>query len=274
MHNVQPYFYACYLLLSLGPLAKNIVYVGSTPNPIRRLRQHNGEIKGGAKKTATKRPWEMVVVVYGFSNKNSALQFEWAWQNPHKSRHLKDGDYRSKEKHLTAKIKVLESMLQASPYNRWPLNVYITNHNVSLVFRHELIPRHIKVATGPLNALLELHKEDSFADINDASSLQCPTCLEQVNVEDLDDWLCCTDERCPMVSHLLCLSVAFLHNDRKKLEMPSLLPISGQCTWCNKELKWGTLVFHMKTRIAQQQRYNQLQVEHMTSELESKLCNV
>ena len=66
--NVQPYFYACYLLLSVAPLEKNIVYVGSTPNPIRRLRQHNGEIKGGAKKTATKRPWEMVVVVYGLED--------------------------------------------------------------------------------------------------------------------------------------------------------------------------------------------------------------
>jgi len=32
-------------------------YVGSTTDPARRLRQHNGEIKGGGRYTATHRPW-------------------------------------------------------------------------------------------------------------------------------------------------------------------------------------------------------------------------
>lgn len=55
-------FYACYLLKSLVPgiveliIASTSVYIGSTPNPLRRIRQHNGDIKGGAKKTIAKRP--------------------------------------------------------------------------------------------------------------------------------------------------------------------------------------------------------------------------
>ena len=31
-------------------------YAGVSPDPVRRLRQHNGEIKGGAKYTRSRRP--------------------------------------------------------------------------------------------------------------------------------------------------------------------------------------------------------------------------
>lgn len=37
-----------------------------TVDPVKRLRQHNGEIKGGAFATQGFRPWEMVLYVYGF----------------------------------------------------------------------------------------------------------------------------------------------------------------------------------------------------------------
>ena len=54
-------------------------YAGVSPNPIRRLRQHNGEIKGGAKYTTAKGPgWRHICVISGFQTKIQALQFEWA----------------------------------------------------------------------------------------------------------------------------------------------------------------------------------------------------
>lgn len=77
----------CYLLRSLASPGKT--YVGFTVNPARRLRQHNGEIKGGARRTRRGQPWEMVAFVHGFSSKVVALQFEWAWQHPTMSRFLK-----------------------------------------------------------------------------------------------------------------------------------------------------------------------------------------
>lgn len=58
---------------------KNSTYAGVSPDPVRRLRQHNGEIKGGAKYTLSKGPgWEHVCFVKGFQNKIQTMQFEWA----------------------------------------------------------------------------------------------------------------------------------------------------------------------------------------------------
>ncbi|CDS00649.1 related to SLX1-subunit of a complex involved in DNA-dependent DNA replication [Sporisorium scitamineum] len=85
-HTIPP-FYACYFLRSLS--SPGITYIGSTPAPPRRKRQHNGDLTQGAYKTARARPWEMECIVYGFSSKIAALQFEWAWAKPHLSRHLK-----------------------------------------------------------------------------------------------------------------------------------------------------------------------------------------
>lgn len=85
-HTIPP-FYACYFLRSLS--TPGTTYIGSTPAPPRRKRQHNGHLTQGAYKTSRARPWEMECIVYGFSSKIAALQFEWAWAKPHLSRHLK-----------------------------------------------------------------------------------------------------------------------------------------------------------------------------------------
>ena len=53
-------------------------YIGATVDPRKRLRQHNGEIAGGAAKTQNRGPWHFHCVVSGFRTWKEALQYEWA----------------------------------------------------------------------------------------------------------------------------------------------------------------------------------------------------
>jgi predicted GIY-YIG superfamily endonuclease len=77
--------YLCYLIYSVNT---GKIYVGSTNNIHRRLRQHN-DTKAGAKYTKKYRPWTLAAVVRGFKSQTESLRFEWAWQHPHRSKHLK-----------------------------------------------------------------------------------------------------------------------------------------------------------------------------------------
>ena len=54
-------------------------YVGATVDPNRRLRQHNGELVGGARATHGRR-WRRRYLVGGFADERAALRFEWRWK--------------------------------------------------------------------------------------------------------------------------------------------------------------------------------------------------
>jgi predicted GIY-YIG superfamily endonuclease len=69
----------CYIILSLS---KKRVYIGYTVDFTRRLRQHNGEIVGGAKKTVVGRPWTPICTIHGFIDASMALRFEYRLQHP------------------------------------------------------------------------------------------------------------------------------------------------------------------------------------------------
>lgn len=64
----------CYLL-SNG----NRSYVGATVNLDKRLKQHNGELVGGAKYTKGG-VWRRLCHVSGFGSWSSCLKFEWRWK--------------------------------------------------------------------------------------------------------------------------------------------------------------------------------------------------
>jgi predicted GIY-YIG superfamily endonuclease len=65
--------YLVYILTS-----DNLSYVGMTNNFERRIRQHNREIKGGAKYTSKKSYWYPICIIDGFLTMKEAMQCEWA----------------------------------------------------------------------------------------------------------------------------------------------------------------------------------------------------
>jgi predicted GIY-YIG superfamily endonuclease len=102
----------CYILYIPGT---NRTYIGATNDPAHRLRQHNGELKGGAKATKGNR-WTQAFYVSGFPDWRATLQFEWAWK------------YNSRGKPgLKGKIAGLKKLLakprattNALPFSLWP----------------------------------------------------------------------------------------------------------------------------------------------------------
>jgi putative endonuclease len=69
---VTPWF--VYVLLS----ASGRTYVGIAIEVERRLAQHNGEARGGARTTRAGRPWRVGVVYGPFADRGAALRAELA----------------------------------------------------------------------------------------------------------------------------------------------------------------------------------------------------
>lgn len=195
-----PAFYCCYLLRSTVRSAS--LYIGSTPNPARRLAQHNGTVKGGAVRTSriSLRPWEMVCIVAGFPSNIAALQFEWAWHNPHLTKHIAAEDRLSLPKtqiktiartgktrkklsrprtSLMDKLSNLHLLLSAPYFSKWPLELRFFNEDVhnSWLAWTERASEHI---SPELKVLLDLPQ---FEETREApSSAQLPTKLRRADL--------------------------------------------------------------------------------------------
>ena len=97
-------------------------YVGATIDVNRRLRQHNKEIKGGARRTGMKvsngQIWKRICYVSGFPDWRSALQFEWRWKQL--SRMMKKMNPLEKKIHTLHQLLALDKSTQSAiPFNQW-----------------------------------------------------------------------------------------------------------------------------------------------------------
>lgn len=71
--------FVCYVIVHIP---SGNTYVGKTNDFKRRLRQHNGEIVGGARSTRrVTGKWKPLLYVYGFETAKETLQFEWAMKH-------------------------------------------------------------------------------------------------------------------------------------------------------------------------------------------------
>ena len=112
------HFYV-YLLISTN----GNTYVGATVNPLRRIRQHNGEIKGGAYATSLKvgqgEIWTRVAYVSNFPTWQSALQFEWRWKQISRKYPAKLYPLDRRMRALNDVLKLNSSTTKAIPYSEW-----------------------------------------------------------------------------------------------------------------------------------------------------------
>jgi predicted GIY-YIG superfamily endonuclease len=101
-----------YYVYLLASQVANRTYVGYTVNLSRRLRQHNGEIVGGAKYTRAFRPWKMVCYVEGLPSDKVARQLEWRLHHPPPHLQRKRKKYKTS---LEWRLSCLEGVLKM-PY--------------------------------------------------------------------------------------------------------------------------------------------------------------
>lgn len=80
--------YICYVLRSLDPKYCNRTYTGITNNSIRRLRQHNGELTGGAHSTKCIRPLTYFFKIINLT-KSEALSIERTIHNMKRNKNKK-----------------------------------------------------------------------------------------------------------------------------------------------------------------------------------------
>ncbi|KAI9475693.1 MAG: hypothetical protein EXX96DRAFT_574249 [Benjaminiella poitrasii] len=268
-------FYSCYLIRSLKEGQQNKVYVGSTPNPIRRLRQHNGELTQGAYRTKKHRPWQYVMIVYGFPTKKHALQFEWAWQKPLQSRHTKTiHDALSIEKKalllqntrhsnlMLTKMWAAQLLLNTKPFSVLPLKLRFVLPNMQALFLDDVntcgLPSHITTSVGSVEDLmLDIKKRGSaymgsfyckreynifFVNVEEELDLilDCFICKKSISIDDTLDYVECSN--CyAMTSHVSCLATQWI-------EPLELMPVQGHCPNCKFILLWGDLILEARLR--------------------------
>ncbi|KAE8364147.1 structure-specific endonuclease subunit slx1 [Aspergillus caelatus] len=280
-----PAFYCCYLLRST--VRQTSLYIGSTPHPSRRLAQHNGVSKGGARKTANdKRPWEMVLIVESFMSRTAALQFEWAWQKPGKSRHLGFGEDsmesargmgktrpRGSARSLKGHLENLHALLRSTYFSSLPLRVRFFADDVHQLWRvwsdrvDGVIPEHIKVI--PDGSCVENKQPDiEYARVGSVEHIQVDyskirdyvekTAFQLDDPEDLQCKVCQTPvvpkkELIVICPQMRCYCVSHLlclsarFLDSTK-ERGRLVPISGTCPGCHKTVQWSLMMQELSFR--------------------------
>jgi structure-specific endonuclease subunit SLX1 len=123
--------YYVYLLES----SNGLTYVGATIDLNRRLRQHNGIIKGGAKRTTgivnRGESWKRYCYVSGFPDWKSALQFEWRWKQISRKIKSKNSPIEKRIQALNQLLSLEKSTSNAIPFEEW--------ENKPFVFYEEMI---------------------------------------------------------------------------------------------------------------------------------------
>ncbi|VDN85609.1 unnamed protein product, partial [Brugia pahangi] len=258
-------FFGVYCLLSRSPnrYFKNRCYIGYTVNPNRRIRQHNaGKEFGGYYcekqclrlfliKDIFKLVYycnlDMVCIIHGFPNSVSALRFEWAWQNPEKSRRLRllNLKKRTSETAFGFRLRIACHMLNSDPWRRLSLTFRWLLPELEIPFPLDVLPpSHIAVEHGAVTKISTLIPQ--LQEEYDVAGT-CSLCLKPIlSISEL--LRCHANETCKSHFHMRCLSKHALNAvDEYRT---SLFPIQGQCPKCGVVYLWGDLIRDQRILLA------------------------
>lgn len=269
--------FACYVLVSTAPRSRSAsapTYIGFTVNPSRRLGQHNGLVRyGGAYRTRRHRPWMTVAVIHGFTSKTSALQFEWAWQNPQRSLTLKTHKDRPDAQPLPTKkrnsvlgaLQTLGALVSVPPWSHCALTLTICIQREqwgTYGIEQLTFPPHFRTAFAPLDSFENSLSVYSFRQPNDTVVPHtlpegCPFCRTALGSARAQAGAargeCAAGERkltycasCGCTAHLAC----FGQSRSQTLLLPpagdppaeSFLPTNVTCKQCDTTLHWSLVV--------------------------------
>ncbi|KAJ1389931.1 hypothetical protein B484DRAFT_459633 [Ochromonadaceae sp. CCMP2298] len=269
--------YYCYLLRSLSTPQSSATYIGFSTDPAHRLRQHNGELVAGARKTSQYRPWRHVAVVGGFPNKITALQFEWAWQNPLKSRNLDSAAiacaipsaHTKKGKGRYARIsgrkgnlKVLTAMVSTPLWRQLGLILYFADSvtrgefdalpasqvgslRTSLIDYSSGKPRFGVAGTPSVGA--DNSEFGSSSSSSSSSSSFCSYCQSaeptQNGAQSVRYWTC----TCGAMAHVVCAArICSPHPLIPLVPLVPLIPRRAQCNACGLSCPWSDMILRSK----------------------------
>nr|CAB3266371.1 structure-specific endonuclease subunit slx1-like [Phallusia mammillata] len=274
-------FFGCYLLYCKNPKYKGRTYIGFTVNPERRIKQHNaGKLKGGAWRTSGRGPWDMALIVHGFPSDIAALRFEWAWQNPDRSRRLRHvPGKKKKESAFAFRVRVMASMLCQTPWKKLPLVVRWLKQEYALDL-DPIAPTHVPIAYGPVTAKHKKHKAE--ADNSQDTDLRNQQPVSSEESDSDSDEICmslmhritkktqpptqkkpkggqnyveCSICSCNIVDDdddkLSCISkecpstthlICLAKHFTSKSAPHQLLPVEGNCPVCEVSMLWGDLI--------------------------------
>uniref|UniRef100_F1KVZ3 Structure-specific endonuclease subunit SLX1 homolog n=2 Tax=Ascaris suum TaxID=6253 RepID=F1KVZ3_ASCSU len=235
-------FYGVYCLISrsANKYFKNRCYIGYTVDPNRRIRQHNaGKQFGGAGRTDHRGPWDMVCIIHGFPNSVSALRFEWAWQNPDKSRRLRCLGLKKKQKEsaFAFRLRIACHMLNSDPWRRLSLTFRWLLPTSEIAFPSDIpLPSHVNIARGLVEKTSTLVPQlpEDYTCIR-----KCAICSHAIS--KISELLrCVAQQSCGSHFHMCCLSKVALAESNEFRD--HLFPVSGKCPRCSALFLWGDLI--------------------------------
>lgn len=179
----------------------------------------------------------MILFVYGFPTRTSALQFEWLWQYLNRKGKLLIENRLNELYHLLGTRK---------KWLRWPLRVHIIEPQWVLEqswWSHVRLPPFVDRTYGTeIKTLIESFKL-SKPELRLSRTDQCAICWENLGKPSGQKIVRCLEECCTLYAHISCMAQWFCRK-----EPNYLLPVSGSCPSCFTKLKWGDLIRDMKSR--------------------------